>query len=334
MTAQEQARVRIADVAREAGVSPATVSRVMNDRFGGDPAIAERVRTTAARLDYVPSALARSLALGQTDVISFLVPDLQNPAFQEILAGLSRAAAADGFRVLVADTAEQAAEEPLLAAEVRRRTDAVVLCAPRMPESELRRVAERSAPVVMLNRSAPGLAVPSLKIDYEAGVLELAEHLHALGHRRIAFIEGLERSAANAQRQRALERFASAHPEVEITRIAGGTSTEAGEQAAPEIVATGATGVIAFNDLVAIGVIGALRERGVDVPGEVSVTGFDDIPLARHVLPALTTTSVPYRDLGALAWARMLPLLRGGDVGHDMQLQPRIVVRDSTGPAR
>src|SRR5690606_3772692 len=130
--------------------SPATVSRVMNGRFGGEPEVAERVRDAARELEYAPSPLARSLALGRTHAIAFVVPDLANPAFQSVLAGLSKTAAFDGYRVLVADSGETPSEEGPLSLEIRRRTDAIVLCAPRMPEDELVALAEQLHPLVLI----------------------------------------------------------------------------------------------------------------------------------------------------------------------------------------
>ena len=165
---RRSAATTIAEVARHAGVSPATVSRVMNGRFLGEPAIADRVRASAAELSYSPNHLARSFALGQTNAIAFLVPDLANPSFQGVLTGLSKAAAADGYRVLVADSAESAEDEPLLAAEVRRRCDAIVLCAPRMSEDDLVRATETLGPVVLMNRSSPRVTAPTLSVDSRA----------------------------------------------------------------------------------------------------------------------------------------------------------------------
>lgn len=326
------ARATIADVARRAAVSPATVSRVMNDRFAGEPAIAERVRTAAADLSYSPSPLARSLALGRTHAIAFVVPDLANPAFQSVLAGLSKAAARDGYRVLVADSGEDPAEESPLAAEIRRRTDAIVLCAPRMPEQELAEVAEHLHPLVLINRRLPQVAAPSLSIDYRAGIHAMAAHLHAQGHRVLAYLHGPERSASNAERERGLEDFAREHPDVRVLRIPAGAGSDDGWAAADAVRSSGATAALAYNDLVAAGLIGGLRAQGIVVPGDISITGFDDIPLARYLDPALTTASVPYADLGAAAWERLHALLGAEAPGHDVVFQPRIERRDSVGP--
>ncbi|MEL5991960.1 LacI family DNA-binding transcriptional regulator [Microbacterium phosphatis] len=334
--ASQRRSATIADVARRAGVSPATVSRVMNDRFAGEPEVEQRVRAAAAELAYQPSLLARSLALGQTHAIAFVVPDLANPAFQSVLAGLSKTAAHDGYRVLVADSGESPSDEPLLAAEIRRRTDAIVLCAPRMADEELAALSAQLQPLVLINRSLPvdATATPALSIDYRSGISALAAHLHGLGHRHLAYVYGPERSASNAHRERGLQDFARDHPDVRIDRIAAGAGSEDGRAAAPQVAASGATAALAFNDLVAVGLIGGLREMGLSVPGDISVTGFDDIPLAQYLDPALTTASVSHAELGVVAWNRMHALIRGEEPGNDVVFQPRLEARASAAAPR
>ncbi|MFS0867796.1 LacI family DNA-binding transcriptional regulator [Microbacterium sp. 179-B 1A2 NHS] len=324
----------IADVARAAGVSPATVSRVMNDRFAGEPAVAERVRGAVAELGYAPSPLARSLALGRTHAVAFVVPDLANPAFQSVLAGLSKTAAADGYRVLVADSGESPAEEAPLAMEIRRRTDAIVLCAPRMPEAELASLMPQLGPVVLINRRVTESAGPSLAIDYRRGIRAIAEHLYGLGHRGMAYVYGPERSASNALREEGIADFLADHPDVTMAHIPAGTSSDHGQAAAASVRGSGATAAMAFNDLVAVGLIGGLRKLGLRVPGDVSVTGFDDIPLARYLDPALTTASVSHAELGVLAWRQMKAVMAGEDPGPHVTFPPRLEVRMSTAPPR
>lgn len=323
-------RTTIAEVAAHAGVSPATVSRVMNGRFVGEPAVAARVQASAAELDYSPSPLARGLALGVTRTIAFVVPDLANPAFQAMLSSLSKTAARDRYRVLVADTAEEPADEPTIAAEIRRRCDAIVLCAPRMPEEELRRLVGELTPLVLINRAAPDPAVPSLSIDYRAGVRQLVSHLYGLGHRRLVYVAGPPTSASDAERRRGLLAFAAEHPEVTIEQIPGGAGVEEGRRASAAVRSTGATAALAFNDLVAIGLLGGLGELGVRVPQDVSVTGFDDIPFARHTTPPLTSASVPHAELGVQAWVRLRSLIAGEAPDHDVVFQPRLEPRAST----
>lgn len=330
--ARRSHRPTIAEVAAQAGVSPATVSRVMNGNFVGEPAVAERVRAAATALDYSPNHLARSLALGQTKAIAFVVPDLANPAFQTILSSLSKTAARDGYRVLVADSVESPSDEPVLASEIRRRCDALVLCAPRMSQDELLARAAGLRPLVLINRAGAGLDTPSVSIDYQEGISALADHLHTLGHRHLTFLEGPASSVSNAHRLRGLRDFGDSHPDTRIDIIQGGVTSEDGQAAAERVLATGATAVLAYNDLVAIGLINALLERGVRVPDHLSVTGFDDIPFARYVTPALTTASVPHEELGAQAWHQLHALLRGEPAGGDELFATTLEVRGSTGP--
>lgn len=324
----------IAQVAAQAGVSPATVSRVMNGRFLGDAAIAERVHAVATELAYSPNHLARSLALGQTSAIAFVVPDLANPAFQAMLSSLSKAAAKDGYRVLVADSAESPSDEPLLVSEIRRRCDAVVLCAPRMSDAELVGLADSLRPLVLINRANAAIDAPSLSIDYRSGIQDLAQHLYELGHRHLVFVEGPTGSVSNAHRLDGLADFESRVPDVRIDRIPGGATSEDGLASASRVRDTGATAALAFNDLAAIGLLNGLIELGVRVPEDISVTGFDDIPFARYSAPPLTTLSVPHEELGAQAWQRMRALVGGEAPDANVVFHPRLEVRRSTAAPR
>ena len=303
----------------------------MNGRFLGEPSVAERVRTAASELDYSPSHLARSLALGQTQAVAFVVPDLSNPAFQAVLSSLSKTAAKDGYRVLVADSAETPSDEPLLATEIRRRCDSIVLCAPRMPEEQLVELADTLRPLVLINRSSPRISAPSLSVDYRSGIQALAQHLYGLGHRNIAYVEGPERSVSNADRVRGLAELEQSLADFRVVRIHGGVTSEDGVRAAPRVRDTGVTAALSFNDLVAVGLVGGLLELGLRVPEDLSVTGFDDIPFARYMSPTLTTASVPHQELGVQAWHRMLALMRHEEPGHNVVFQPRMELRGSTG---
>lgn len=325
-------RVTIADVAAKAEVSLSTVSRVLNGNVTVDPAMAERVRAAAAELDYSASPLARSLVLGRTQTIAVVVPDLGNPTFQEILRGLSRAAGTAGYHVLVADSAESVDEERVLALTTRRRTDGVVLCAPRMDDDALAASLRELSPVVVVNRDVDG--APVVGADYRSAFAEILTHLHGLGHRRYVFLSGNPRSASNAARVDAITAFADAHAEVEITQLPCGVDVDSGARVAPEVRASGATAVLAYNDLVAMGVMGVLRRDGVRVPEDLSVTGFDDIPFSRWTSPTLTTAAVPAEDLGARAWEAMQDLLAGAPAEPAAHwLRPVVALRESTGPA-
>jgi Transcriptional regulators len=320
----------IAEVARRAHVSPATVSRVMNGRFVGDPEVAERVRRAAAELNYSPSPLARSLALGETRTIAFVVPDIGNPTFQAMLSGLSKSAAADGYRVLVADSTEDPEEEAVLAVETRRACDGLVLCAPRMPDERLHALLPVLRPVLLINRGGARFDAPSLSVDYGLGIQHLADHLYGLGHRHFLYLEGPAPSSSNQARVEGLNAFARRTGDVQIDRIPAGSASADGYRSGEAVRASGATAVLAYNDLVAVGLMSALAEMGVDVPRDISVAGFDDIPLVRYVTPRLTTVSVPYEPLGTEAWKRLHALIKGETPSHDLVFQPRLQPRDST----
>lgn len=325
----------IADVAAHAGVSQASVSRVLNGRQSVDPTIVQRVQASIAALGYSPSVAARSLVHGRNDTIAMVVPDLENPLFQGILKGLSLAAASDGYRVLVADTAERVDDEEATAVEARHRCDALVLCAPRMPEQRLRRLVSRVSPVVVVNRPLPDADVPIVGVDYVRGIRDLVEHLRALGHRHLAYASGPASSASNAERLRGVDDALNTHADLRIDVVPGGSRLEDGYALAEGVLAAreaGATAVIAFNDLVALGLMTRLRQLGIDVPGDLSLAGFDDVPMASFATPALTSMSVPRSEIGAQVWARLRTLIAGGPIEHSVLYRPRLEARDSTGP--
>jgi LacI family transcriptional regulator len=329
---QRRVTATIGDVATAAGVSRATVSRVMNGRSTVDAAIAERVRDAATELSYRPSNAARSLALGRTQTVALVVPDLGNPVFQQILRGVMDGAAEDGYRVLVADTVEDDQQEGAIALEARMRCDALVLVSPRIGDAELSALIADVEPVVLVNRETGG-AAPSLVVDYEDAALQVVEHLVALGHRRIVYLGGPVRSASDELRRAGLARARRQHTDLEILDLPAGPDIQAGHAAAPAVLATRATAAVAFNDLVAFGLLAGLNEAGVAVPADISVAGFDDIELSRYATPALTTVAVPQAELGRHAWRELHAVI--DDDAHpasSARFTPSLEVRGSTGP--
>ncbi|WP_307864981.1 DUF6807 family protein [Myceligenerans salitolerans] len=337
--------VTIGDVAAAAGVSRATVSRVMNGRSTVAAEIAERVREAAESLSYRPSTAARNLALGRTRTVALVMPDVGNPVFQQILHGVMAAADQDGYRVLVADTAEDRSQEAAIALEARLRCDALVLVSPRMPDDDLARLVPDVEPVVVLNRQVPppvdqdgaaggGTAAPSLLVDYEDAAVQVIEHLVSLGHRRLVYLAGPTASASDAQRRAGIRRALERHRALDVQEIPAGPDIAAGHAATGAVLAGRATAAVAFNDLVAFGLLAGLNEAGVAVPADISVAGFDDIDLARYATPALTTVAVPQSELGRHAWKELAAVMDDdAQPARSARFTTELEVRASTGPA-
>jgi LacI family transcriptional regulator len=325
--------VTIYQVAERAGVSPSTVSRVLNGK-PVDPTMAERVRQVAEELNFVPSQTAINLSRSRTHTVGMVLPDLANPTFQAALRGLDAAAAANGFRVMVADSHESLEEEVILAQEVRRRCDALVLCAPRMEADKLREILPDLAPVVVINRFNSWVPAPVVAADYRAGIHGLVDHLVGLGHTRLTYLAGNPNSGSHRERLAGIDDALAAAPGLSIETVKCGVGFADGFGVAELVAFSASTGVLAFNDLVGMGLLSGLNARGVRVPEDVSVVGFDDIPFSAYTTPPLTTSSVAATDLGAMAWERVWDLLNERTPGSDQRLAPRLLVRGSTGAPR
>lgn len=326
-----RSRPTVFDVARAANASIATVSRVMNGRPVSDTALAQRVRRAADELGYRPNMVARDFRDGVTHTIGVVVPDLANPFFPEVVKGLAREVTASGHRLLVADTDEDVREELRVIGELAGRCDGIVLCSPRMPDSELVTLAGFGIPIVCTNREARGVPLTTIGIDSATGMSEAVEHLSALGHRHVGYLAGPASSWSDAQRRTALHHAAHAH-HVRVTVVAAGSTSAAGHRALPDLLRHRVTAVLAFNDLVALGALARLREVGRTVPADLSVVGFDDIPVAEFVAPPLTTVRLPTMELGRRAGGLLRELLIDGGTPREERLASSLVVRNSTAP--
>ncbi|MFG1993035.1 LacI family DNA-binding transcriptional regulator [Actinoplanes sp. NPDC048988] len=317
--------VTIKDVARAAGVSAATVTRALSNPEVVRPSTRDRVKEIAASLGYHPNRAARGLITGRTGNLGLLVPDLGNPFFPSIVKGVQARAHEADHAVFLADTDEDPAAEAGLVRKLAKQVDGVLLCSPRMAEAELRELAAE-VPVVLLYRRIPG--VPSVTAEFLDGMRQAVSHLVALGHRRVAYVAGPRSSWANRERVRSLRAVAKGKVElVETGNVA--PQFEGGVSVADRVLAERVTAVIAYNDLVALGLLHRFAARGVGVPGDISVLGFDDIPLSAMVHPALTTVALP-KELAGQAGVDLL--LRRHD-RERRELPTQLMVRGSTGPA-
>ncbi|UUN30343.1 LacI family DNA-binding transcriptional regulator [Streptomyces sp. FIT100] len=325
-------RITIADVARTAGASVATVSRVLNGVDTVDPVLAERVRLAIGDLGYRPSAAAQGLARGRSGTIGVLVPDLANPYFSDVIKSVSAVARTAGSRVLVMDSDEDPEIERELTEDLLRYADGLLLCSPRMPRAHLAALAGRGTPMLVTNRQVTGLALHSLTVDFFQGVMAVCGHLARLGHRRVVYLAGPAHAWANAERLRALsgaEAFG-----LQVSTVACGFTADDGYAAAPAALESGATAVVAYNDFVALGVLAHLHELGVDVPGDISLTGFDGIDMTRFSGPPLTTVAVPRDRLGRAAGEALARIMSGDEDIEPETVPVELLVRGSTGAPR
>lgn len=318
-------RPTLLDVARLAGVSPATVSRALARPEVVRAATRERIAETVRTLGYRPNQGARSLAGDRWDAIGVIVPDITNPFFAALVRGAGAAASRHGKVCLLAETGGGATAELDVVASLAARVDGLVVAASTASAAELERAAGGRA-IVLVNRRATGLR--SVIIDQRAIVALGLEHLRDLGHRRIAVATGPSGYWSSRRRRDALAEY----PDLDLVVLPPGSATATDGPAILDVVCDRrASALFTFNDVQALAVLAECRRRGIDVPRALSVVGVDDVPMAPLVDPALTTIAAPATDAGTIAAMLLVP---GAEVtSRSLTLSPQIVVRDSTGPA-
>lgn len=326
-----QSRATITTVAKAAGVSIATVSRVMSGSTAVKPELAERVQRAVDELSYRPSRAARGLVLGTLRNIGVILPDLTNAYFFDVVNEMHRGAAEHGYRMLVADSTGDAEEELNTALDLLGQVDGLVLLSSRISTAGLKQLARRQAPVVLVNRVELGVDLPMVAADNFTPMMQLCSHLAQLGHRKAVYIGGSELAWQNRERWRAVQ--SSSVFGIEAVQVSADATVDGAYRAIPEALEHDPSVLICFNDLTAIGAISALRDRDLSVPTDISVTGFDDILLARHTIPHLTTVKSPKAELGRNAWALMQGLLDGKRPDSPALLTAEVVLRESTGAA-
>jgi DNA-binding LacI/PurR family transcriptional regulator len=322
----------IRDVARLANVSPATVSRAFAEPGLVRQETLQRVLAVAEELRYRPSRAARSLTTGKTGNIGVIVPDLGNPFFSAILkGGQARAREAD-HAVFLADAEENPRLEMELVRAMARQVDGVVICSSRLSEAQLQQL-RKDTTLVLLNRRVRG--VSAVLLDSAGGMRQALEHLEALGHRRIGYLGGPAQSWSDRERRRGLRARARGRSLEVIEFGPFAPQFEAGQHAADLAVAAEVTAVVAFNDLMALGVLSRLADRGIGVPHEISVVGFDNILMAGMATPQLTTVALPLEQAGRVAIELLLEqLAQPGSGTQEQGLPAQLIVRASTAPPR
>lgn len=320
------------DIAALSGVATSTVSRALSTPGRVHWTTRERVESAAAELGYMPNPAASGMNSRRTRTVALLVPDIGNGFFLDLIRGTQRQLRASGYAQLLVDTEEDDGLEANYLDRLRPSADGFILAASRLTDDQLVKVAA-TVPIVTINRTSPG--VPTVLIDTPHGVQQAVEHLFSLGHRKIAYMAGPATSWSDKRRWDALKEIAKT---LGITILRLGPfhpSQRSGGSAADAAIISGATGCIAFNDLVAIGMLVRLKERGVDVPGEISVVGCDDTFGADFSSPPLTTLTAPIEQAGRVATEMLLSRLQPSNTAErtQVELPTHLTIRASTGAA-
>ena len=331
---------RIQDVARLAGVSTATVSRVLASPERVQAHTRERVLDAVRETNYAPNSAARSLRLQKTRMVLVVVPDIGNPFFSAILRGIEGELSRRNFGMVIGNLdASGTREARLMSFASAGHVDGALLLNGRVPTFDGRSALDANLPLVTLCEEIPLSTLPHVGVDNRASAQRLVEHLIGLGHRRIGYVAGPEGNVLEAARRQgymdALEAASLAFDPA--IAWAGDYTLKAGVSAGAALLDMGSrpTAVFCSNDEMAMGLVRTLVSAGVSVPGDVSVAGFDDIEVAGMMSPALTTMRQPRHQLGQQAAAMLLDLMEGtARASESLQLATELVVRESTGPVR
>jgi LacI family transcriptional regulator len=338
--------VTIKDIARDAGVSPQTVSRAINDKGEIHPLTRERILRIAERLGYRPNSIARSLATQRTQNVGLVVPDVANPFFAAVARGIQDAAHLARYNIFLCNTDENSERETSAIHSLEaQRVDGIILCSSRLSDRELLRLSDRYQPLVLVNRNVDHPRTRCILVDDFKGTEEATHYIIQLGHRNIGLLAGPKISRSGQERLKGYQRAMRAH-DIEPSpswQVHCPPQVEGGQTAAKQLLrrAPELTALLAYNDLVAVGALRACTELGLNIPGECAIVGCDDVPLAALVSPALTTIHIPTYNLGQQAMSLLLDTIQVDtesgrvetDAGRPIVVAPHLVIRDSAGVA-
>ncbi|MEA2164891.1 MAG: LacI family transcriptional regulator [Thermoanaerobaculia bacterium] len=301
----------IHDVAARAGVSVATVSRVLNGIAVVREETSRDVRAAAKFLRYVPNVAARALSIRRSQTIGIVLPDVHGEFFSEVIRGIDLAARRAGYHILVSGSHSEPGEMLEVVETMRGRVDGLMIMAPDVTLAPIEELRVRELPIVLLN-AASGNG-DTISIDNFGGARAMMHHLHALGHERIAFVCGPAHNADARERLRGYRHSMRSLPAASVRALEhqGAFTEESGFAAGQKIceAALKPTAVFAANDSMAVGLLAAFAAAGIRVPESMTVVGFDDIPIARYVAPPLTTMRVDIAELGRRAFSLLLDVI-------------------------
>lgn len=327
--------MNLEQVARRAKVSTATVSRVLNNASVVKTSTRARVMRAIEELKYHPNLHARHLAGGKSNTLGVIVSNMENPFFFDIYKTLESDAHSAGFEVVVANTDYRSEQ---LVSSVRlmigRRVAGLAAIVSEMDPDLMDELNQSGIPVVFYDVGMARRNITNVRVNYRRGVEKVIDYLHSMGHRRLGFVGHHSVLGPINERLKTVIEAASRYPSMEVRTAADTDTLEGGRLAARTLLGTGyrPTAIICVNDIMAVGTLRELRERGMRVPGDMSVTGFDNVKLSEFCFPALTTVHIPRDQIGHLIFDRLAA--RGEQAAdRDIVIDPEFVLRDSTGPA-
>ncbi|MBI4672058.1 MAG: LacI family DNA-binding transcriptional regulator [Chloroflexi bacterium] len=336
---KDTVRPKLLDVARHAQVSPATVSRVIHNNAPVREKVRARVLASMSALGYETKQFK---PVAFHNVVAVLIPDLLNPYFAEMLRGIQDQAASNGMMILLLDSAEDVQrEEQLLRLSLTKPIDGIILAAARLSDADLISFREQhGVPMIVLNRNITHPAIPCILVDFENATYRAARHLLSLNHTRIAYLAGPAASEASQRRRRGIETALKEAGVVlrdewcpaSFPNVSGAFQAMSALLALPE--AERPTAALAYNDIMALGALHAIRVHRLRVPEDISVVGFDDIAMAAHANPPLTTIAQPKYRMGKLAMQMLEQMItRQALLGAGYTLlESPLIVRESTAP--
>lgn len=327
----------IKDVARLAKVSHSTVSRALANSPAVNRATADRIRRLAKEAGYRPNTIGRSLATNRTYTIGFVVTTVADPFVAEVAAGIEDVARQRGYAVFLANSnADPDREVAVVRSFQERRVDGVIVMASRVGELYMPLLAELDVPIMLVDNQHPGEFVHSISIDDRGGAKLVTSHLAALGHQRIAYIGDRNGMQSDTDRMAGYsDALAAAGMEIHPSFVVQGNGAPRGGLEAMQMLLAlkqRPTAVFCYNDMTAMGALRALHQAGVRVPSEMSVAGFDDLPIAPFLEPPLTTVRQPKAEMGRQAATILLELLEGKKLQAQITVPGELIVRQSTAP--
>jgi len=332
--------LNIGQIARRANVSTATVSRTLNQSGAVKPETARKVWRAAAELNYYPNSHARALVSGRSKLLGLIVSDITNPFFPELVRTFEALATQHQYDLILTSTDYQTPRMTgCLRRMLERKVDGVAIMTSEMDVGLIKELSRRGVPLVFMDVGQVGPRMSHVLIDYANGIRQAVDHIVALGHKRVGFITGpLDLHSARTRRQAFLDgmRAHGIRPDPKIVRE-GTHTAEGGQQTMAAILRQQKrpTAVVCSNDWTAIGALHAIDAAGLRVPEDVSLVGFDDIPLASYTSPPLTSVRMSAGDVGSTAFDALFRLIGGERLEGDVyQVPTRLVVRESTAKPR